>query len=111
MSVSVLNLELLLIIASIVAIASRRLKIPYTIGLVGAGWVLASQSIAPNVHLTKELIYGVLLPPLIFEAAFHLEWKELKPDLVLISFLTTVGVVLSAGVEAYSFSTTFPVFS
>jgi len=98
MELSLERLEILLLIASIVAIAARRLRVPYTVGLVLAGWFLASRSIAPNIHFTKELVYGALLPPLIFEAAFHLKWKELKPELLVSITLATIGVLLAASV-------------
>ena len=32
--------------------------------------------------LTHDLIFDVVLPPLLFEAALNLHWSELKRDLV-----------------------------
>jgi CPA1 family monovalent cation:H+ antiporter len=52
------------------------------------------------VQLTKELVFGTLLPPLIFEAAFQLRWRELKKQLPIILTLATVGVVVSTAVTA-----------
>jgi hypothetical protein len=42
----------------------------------------------------------MLLPPLIFEAAFHLDWKQLRRDLPVVLVLASVGVALSAAVTA-----------
>jgi len=90
--------ELLLLVAAVVAMLVKRLRLPYSVGLVFAGIVLASIPFAPNIQLTKELIFNAFLPPLIFEAAFYINWKELQKDLPVVLLLATVGVVLSAGI-------------
>ncbi|HUO28303.1 MAG TPA: sodium:proton antiporter [Bryobacteraceae bacterium] len=89
---------LLLLIAVLVAIVTRKLRLPYSVGLVAAGMAVAFLPFAPQVSLTKDLIYTGLLPPLIFEAAFHLHWKELRRDAPLILVLATVGVLISAAI-------------
>ena len=94
------NGALLLLIAAVVAIVSRRLRLPYSVGLVIAGIVLALFPFAPRITLTKELLFTVLLPPLIFEAAFYLNWKELRSVLGVIVVLASVGVGLSAAITA-----------
>jgi len=88
----------LLLIATVVAILSRRLRLPYSVGLVATGMGIALIPFAPRVSLTKDLIFTGLLPPLIFEAAFSLRWRELRKDLPLIATLATVGVLLSAAI-------------
>jgi CPA1 family monovalent cation:H+ antiporter len=90
---------LLLLIAAVVAMLTRRLRLTYGVGLVVAGIVLASIPRAPKVELTKDLIFTVLLPPLLFEAAFYIHW-QLRRDFPIIVVLTTVGLVLSASVAA-----------
>jgi CPA1 family monovalent cation:H+ antiporter len=88
----------LLLIASLVAIVCRRLRLPYSVGLVAAGVGIALLPFAPHVSLTKELIFDGLLPPLIFEAAFYLPWTELRKQLKLILLLATVGVLIAAAI-------------
>jgi CPA1 family monovalent cation:H+ antiporter len=61
---------------------------------------LALLPFLPRLSLTKELLFTALLPPLIFEAAFHLSWKPLRRDLSVILVLATAGVLLSAAVTA-----------
>src|SRR5579863_5466498 len=90
----------LLLIAAVVAMLTRRLRLPYSVGLVAAGIVLALLPFSLSINLTKELLFTVLLPPLIFEAAFYLSWKKLRADLSLVLVLATVGVILSVGVTA-----------
>ncbi len=91
---------LLLLIAALVAMLARRLRVPYSVGLVTTGIALAFFSIQPEVSLTKELIFTTLLPPLIFEAAFFLHWPELRRDFWVITALASLGVVLSAAITA-----------
>jgi CPA1 family monovalent cation:H+ antiporter len=98
MEFSVERAALLLLISAVVAILTQRLRLPYSVGLVAAGIVLAFLPFGPQVNLTKSLLFTVLLPPLIFEAAFSLDWQQLKSDLPLVLVLATVGVALSAAV-------------
>jgi CPA1 family monovalent cation:H+ antiporter len=100
MGFSIEGLGLMLLVAAIVAMAAKRLRVPYGVGLVATGIVLAHLHVLPEIGLTKELLFTVLLPPLIFEAAFYLHWADLRKDLLLILTLATVGVFLSAGVTA-----------
>ena len=86
----------LLLISAVVAIVTQRLRLPYSVGLVAAGIVLAFIPFSPQISLTKSLLFTVFLPPLIFEGAFSLEWRQLRRDLPLVLVLATVGVVLSA---------------
>lgn len=90
-------IEMILLIGAVVAIIARRLKIPYTVGLVFAGIILAF-FVKFNVEFDKELLFKVLLPPLIFEAALYIHWHELKRDLLPVVTFASVGVLLSAGV-------------
>ncbi len=51
--------------------------------------------LAPQVSLTKELIFTALLPPLLFEAAFYIHWDRLRRNFPVIVVLATVGVAAS----------------
>ncbi len=92
---------LLLLIAAVVAMLTRRLRVPYSVGLVAAGMALALLPFSPNVPLTKDLLFTALLPPLIFEAAFSIPWKDLRWDLPVILVLATLGVLISAAITAF----------
>jgi CPA1 family monovalent cation:H+ antiporter len=94
------SLTLLLLIAAVVAMLTRRLRLPYSVGLVTAGVVLATLPFAPNIQLTKELIFTALLPPLLFEAAYCIPWNLLRRDFSVIVVLATLGVLLSACITA-----------
>lgn len=91
----------LLAVAILVAIAARRLALPYTVGLVIAGICMALARMDSGIALTHELIFDVILPPLLFEAALAIHWKELREDAYPVLVLATVGVVISAVIVAY----------
>ncbi len=93
-------IEIILLIGAVVAIIARRLKIPYTVGLVVAGIILAFIPLGLQIPFNKELLFKVLLPPLIFEAALYIHWKKLKRDLLPVITFATVGVLLSAFITA-----------
>ena len=100
MALNFQTVALLLLIAAVVAILTRRLGLPYSVGLVTAGIILAILPFAPKVNLTKDLIFTALLPPLLFEAAFYIHWNQLRRDFSVIFVLATLGVLLSACVTA-----------
>ncbi|HNT25461.1 MAG TPA: Na+/H+ antiporter [Anaerolineales bacterium] len=93
LSTETLIIELLLIV-SLVAIAVRRLQIPYTVALVIVGLLLTAQS-QLNLELTPELILALFVPPLVFEAAFHLNLNELRHNMGAILLLAVPGVILT----------------
>ena len=64
MEFTIETIELLLLIAALVAMVARRVRIPYTVILVFAGIALAYFFFTPEIELSRELIFTVLLPPL-----------------------------------------------
>ena len=90
----------LLGLAILVALAARRLRLPYTVGLVLAGAALAATRSQAGLALTHDLIFDVVLPPLLFEAALNLSWSDLRRDLVPVVALSTIGVALCTAVVA-----------
>ena len=94
------SVEFLLLIAALVAMIARRVRIPYTVILVAVGIALSLFAFTPEIELSKELIFRVLLPPLIFEATLFIRWKELIRNLPVILIFATIGVALSAWLTA-----------
>jgi CPA1 family monovalent cation:H+ antiporter len=93
-------LGLILLTACVVAILSRRLHLPYSAGLVAAGVALALLGGGLNLSAAPDLIYSVLLPPLIFEAALQLRWRPFAADLPVTLTLAFPGVLVTGGVIA-----------
>ena len=91
---------LLFAVATTVAIAARRFRIPYTAALVIAGLILGGVQGLHAPHLTKELLFAVFLPGLLFEAAFHLEFADFWRDRTAILALAVPGVVVAIALTA-----------
>ena len=84
----------LLLIASVVAITARQLRLPYTVGLVLIGLALTFLT-ATDVNISPQIILAMLVPPLVFEAAFHIRLQDLRRDFWLIITLAVPGVILT----------------
>lgn len=94
------TLGLVLFVAMLVAIGTRRINMPYSVGLVIAGFVLALTPVGVGLELTPAIVFQLLLPPLLFEAAIQIPWKNFRRELPLLLSLVTVGVVLAASLVA-----------
>lgn len=99
-ALAVQTIVLLLFLASLVAALIGYLKIPYTVGLVIAGVTLDGLGILPSTTLNPNLVLWVLLPPLLFEAAFAIRWSTLRRVGVPVVVFATLGVVVSGYVSA-----------
>jgi CPA1 family monovalent cation:H+ antiporter len=84
----------LLFLSAIVGIVARRLRLPYTVGLVLMGLALALRG-QFEINITPNLILGLLVPPLIFEAAFHLNLRELRRNLAPVLAFAILGVIIT----------------
>ena len=85
----------LLLIASLVAIFVRRYRLPYTVGLVGIGLLISAIFEPLPNPISPDIILSLLVPPLVFEAAFHLRMDDLRRDFGLILTLAVPGVILT----------------
>jgi CPA1 family monovalent cation:H+ antiporter len=84
----------LVLVTTLVAIIARRRRLPYTVSLVVIGLVIAIPT-AWEFEATPELILAIFVPPLIFEAAFHLELSQLRENIAPILILAVPGVLVT----------------
>jgi monovalent cation:H+ antiporter, CPA1 family len=84
----------LVLVTTLVAIIARRRRLPYTVSLVVMGLLMAIPR-AVEFEATPELILAIFVPPLIFEAAFHVELSHLRESLTPILLLAVPGVLLT----------------
>src|SRR3954453_15050207 len=98
--ISLAPIGALLLVACLIAMLSRRLGLPYIVGLVVAGFLIALLPNSPELPLSRDLIFNVLLPPLVFEAALQLEWRRFRDELPLPLTLAFLGVGIAAAVVA-----------
>ena len=94
-----------LAVAVVAAILLKKVKFPYTIGLVVIGylWALAAQHFEPlaslrGLELSPESILFLILPPLIFDAAININLRLLLKNIVPILLLACVGIIISAAI-------------
>lgn len=99
-SVALAPIGALLLVACLIAMLSRRLGLPYIVGLVVAGFLVALLPSSPSIPLSRELIFNILLPPLVFEAALQLDWKRFRSELPLTLTLAFFGVAVAGAVVA-----------
>ncbi|MDP6099255.1 MAG: cation:proton antiporter, partial [Candidatus Thalassarchaeaceae archaeon] len=96
-----------LILALLVAIAIRWVRLPYTIALVIVGLILGwlGESMFSGIEpdgglLSAELILFILLPPLLFEGSSAMHIDRLKSNWRTISLLAIPGVLINTLVIA-----------
>lgn len=100
MAQNVMIIVMLLFSASISAILLKKIKFPYTIGLVLVGILLSyicdkSGLDTSNIKLTPDLILYILLPTLIFEASVNIDTRSLMKNLVPSMILAAPGLVIA----------------
>jgi len=94
------TLIVLLLVATAVALITRRLQIPYVVGLVLAGLAVTQQALPESIGLNPDVILNLFLPILIFEAAINTDISRLRSTIRPIALLAGPGVLLSAAITA-----------
>ena len=94
------TIGVLLLVACLIAMLCRRIGLPYIVGLVVAGFLIALLPTGPDLPLSRALIFNIFLPPLVFEAALQFEWRRFKGELPLTLTLALLGVGVAALVVA-----------
>ena len=75
-------------------VASALSEIPYPILFVLGGLTLGFVPGVPNVQLNPDLVLVIVLPPLLYSAAFFSSLRDLRANVRQISFLS-IGLVLA----------------
>ena len=90
------------ILISLSAVAHKR-KFPYPILLVIAGLIIGFMPGLPNLALDPDVVFIIILPPLLYDAASKTSWNEFRSSIRPISalaislvFFTTVAVAVTA---------------
>jgi CPA1 family monovalent cation:H+ antiporter len=90
-----LVLGLLIAVAALVTVA-RRLGIAYPIFLVIGGFVLGLVPGVPRIHVDPDVIFLIVLPPLLYIAGYFTPVRSLRENLGTISSLAVGLVIVSA---------------
>jgi len=91
----VVLLGLLCAVAAVAGIA-RRLAISYPIVLVIFGLLCSLLPHVPRISLSPSLVFLVILPPLLYVAAWQTSWQEFRYNIVSISSLAVLLVFFTA---------------
>ena len=78
---------LLLLFVVIFGALARKLEIPYPIVLVLGGLLLSFVPGVPTITLNPDVVFFVILPPLLYHAAWLTSWREFSYNLVSILLL------------------------
>jgi Na+/H+ antiporter len=94
---------LLLLFVVVFGLLARKLGTPYPIVMVIGGLLLGFVPGIPNVTLNPDVIFLVVLPPLLFSSAWNTSWRDFHYNLVSIlslAFGLVVFTVLSVALLA-----------
>ncbi len=90
------------ILISLTAIVNKR-KLPFPILLVAAGLIIGFVPQLPDLALDPDVVFIIILPPLLYDAASKTSWHEFRASIRPISalaitlvFFTTVAVAVTA---------------
>ena len=83
---------LLLVLVAVFAVIARRLEVPYPIVLVMAGLGISLVPGLPRITLNPDIVFLVILPPLLYSSAWTTSLREFRFNLVSIAMLA-VGLV------------------
>jgi monovalent cation/hydrogen antiporter len=78
---------LLLLFVVVFGVLSKKLRTPYPIVMVVGGLLLSLVPSVPRIELNPDLVFLVILPPLLYSAAWQTSWREFSYNLVSILFL------------------------
>jgi Na+/H+ antiporter len=78
---------LLLLFVVVFGFLAQKLRLPYPIVLVIAGTLLGFVPRIPSIKLDPDLVFLVVLPPLLYSAAWVTSWREFSYNLVSILLL------------------------
>lgn len=86
----------LMVLATIVAMLGRFIRIPYTIALVLTGFAVGLLGLLPGVHLDPHLLFAIFLPPILFDAGINIDLSLLRKQWLSISVFAILGTMISA---------------
>ncbi len=92
----------LLLAVTAVAGLARRFAMSYPIALVIFGLLCSLIPRVPRIPLPPSIVFFVILPPLLYIAAWQTSWREFKYNLVSISSLAVLLVFFTAFAVAFA---------
>lgn len=100
-----------LTVVVVLAVAAKRLRVPYPIAFVIGGIGLSFMRHVPHPHPDPQMIILVVVPPLLFGAAWSTDWFDLRRNARPITLYAVGLVILTMAVVAAVVHFTVPEFS
>jgi Na+/H+ antiporter len=91
----------LILSVSFLVVLARKIKVAYPIFLVMAGLLIGFVPGVPNIHIDPNLVFLVILPPVLFDAAQNTSWKALWKWRRIITVMALGYVLLTATAVAW----------
>jgi CPA1 family monovalent cation:H+ antiporter len=98
--VALLILVAVLIAMPLIAFISRRLRLQYTVAMVAVGLAVSALPLHGDIEVSPAVAVTILLPGLVFEAAYRLDAVELRRTFGGVALLAVPGVIVCAAVVA-----------
>ncbi len=95
------SLIILLLVATGVALVTRRLRLPYVTGLVIAGLVITKEWLPEEMGIDPPLVLNLFLPILIFESALNTDISRLRSTFKPIAILAGPGLMIAVAITAF----------
>lgn len=93
---------ILAVMIGLSAIADK-VRLPYPILLISAGIAVGFIPSLPNIELNPEVVFLIFLPPLLYDAAFNISFRQFRTNINTIStlaislvFITATGIAVTA---------------
>lgn len=99
------------IILIIIISVKEKLKLALPLLLLSAGLILSLTKLVPSIDMSPEMIFYVVLPPILFDAAWNTSIPEFKKELSKISLLAVGLVFLTTTIIACIAHSIIPGFS
>lgn len=99
--IALLLIAALLVALPLIAFVAGRLRLPYTVVMVVVGLGVSLPPLSGEaIEVSPELAVTLLLPGLVFEAAYRLDGNELRRSFGGVALLAVPGVLVCAAVVA-----------
>ena len=99
------------IILIVIISVKEKLKLALPLLLLLAGLILSLTRLVPSIDMSPEMIFYVVLPPILFDAAWNTSIPEFKKEFSKISLLAVGLVFLTTTIIALIAHTIIPGFS
>lgn len=80
-----------------------KIKLPYPVLLITAGITVGFIPALPEIRINPEIVFLIFLPPLLYDAAFNISYKEFRTNINTIGtlaiplvFITATGIAVIA---------------